>query len=157
MGNPLITDFRSRIRKHWLMPRFSSQGALHSNGRQQLVIAPTGLVAPLMPVPQFGIIWGHRRGNPHQHSVSNHKNHSGDYRYRLWWHLHPQHARRRCRLAFPHGVGASWAGRVVVHDQAGTTPLEGRHPIGPTVVFRWSWHGPKRRTRAAGGRGHGHA
>lgn len=61
MGNPLITDFRSRIRKHWLMPRFSSQGALHSNGRQQLVIAPidsVASVAPLMSAPQFGIMMG---------------------------------------------------------------------------------------------------
>ena len=46
---------------------------------------------------------------------------------------------------------------VVVRNQAGAAPMEDRHPIGPAIVFRWSWHGPKRRTRAAGGRGHGHA
>lgn len=54
--NPLITDFRSRIRMHWLMPRFSPQGALHFDRHRQLVIAPIGPVAPLMSTPQFGIM-----------------------------------------------------------------------------------------------------
>ena len=56
MGNPLITDFRSRIRKHWLMPRFSPQGALHFDRHRQLVIAPIDPVTPLMSTPQFGIM-----------------------------------------------------------------------------------------------------
>lgn len=41
-------------------------------------------------------------------------------------------------------MGLAFLGPAVwwlVHDQAGTTPVEGRYPIGPTVVFRWSWHG----------------
>ena len=58
MGNPLITDFRSHIRKHWLMPRFSSQSALYLDRHQQLAIAPIVPVAPLMFAPQFDIMMG---------------------------------------------------------------------------------------------------
>ena len=58
MGNPFITDFRSRIRMHWLMPRFSPQGALHFDRHRQLAIAPIVPVAPLMSAPQFDIMMG---------------------------------------------------------------------------------------------------
>ena len=58
MGNLLITDFRSRIRKHWLMPRFSSQSALYFDRHQQLAIVLIVPVAPLMSAPQFGIMMG---------------------------------------------------------------------------------------------------
>ena len=61
MGNPLITDFRSRIRMHWLMPRFSPQGALYFDRHRQLILTPidsVASVAPLMSTPQFGIMIG---------------------------------------------------------------------------------------------------
>lgn len=54
--NPLITDFRSRIRMHWLMPRFSPQGALHFDRHRQLILTPIDPVTPLMSTPQFGIM-----------------------------------------------------------------------------------------------------
>ncbi|WP_314974365.1 hypothetical protein [Corynebacterium matruchotii] len=40
------------------MPRFSSQSALYFDRHQQLAIAPTDPVAPLMSTPQFGIMMG---------------------------------------------------------------------------------------------------
>ena len=84
------------------------------------------------------------------------KNHPGYYRYRLWRSLHPLRALRRFWLAGPHGVGVSWTRRVVVRDQAGATPMEGRRPISPVVVFRRNRRRSESSARAAGGRGHGH-
>lgn len=48
------------------------------------------------------------------------------------------------RAAWPFLVGSAFLGPAVWwFVRAGTTPVEGRYPIGPTVVFRWSWHGPE--------------
>ena len=52
--------------------------------------------------------------------------------------------------------GVSWTRRVVVRDQAGATPMEGRRPISPVVVFRRNRRRSESSARAAGGRGHGH-
>ena len=53
-------------------------------------------------------------------------------------------------------VGVSWTRRMVVRDQAGATPMEGRRPISPVVVFRRNRRRSESSARAAGGRGHGH-